>query len=121
MAVVTELLLVFGGFPVPDRVPGGDWPELLPEKPELCAFWSALPPPLPPLPELLLASSSAPTRALRPPGGSRLGRPGGDPVLTITNEFARVMVCVWPWPVTVMLLPKRKAAGVLPEPTPKVP
>ena len=121
-AVVTELLFVFGGLPgfVPGNVPGGDWPELLPEKPELCAFWSALLP-VPPVPDLLLPPSSAPMRAFRPPGGNRLGRLGDAPVLTITNEFARVMVCVWPWPVTVMLLPNRKAAVVLPEPTPKIP
>src|SRR5436190_16039429 len=49
-----------------------------------------------------------------PPGGSRLGRLGGAPVLTITWLPGRVAVWVWPPPVTVMLLPKMKLAVVLP-------
>ena len=74
-------------------------------------------PPVPPLPELLFASSSAPMRVLSPPGGTRLGRPAGEPVLTVRYEFARVMVR----PAKVILFPKRKAAVVLSEPTPKIP
>src|SRR5262249_20823777 len=118
--VVSTLLFVFGGLPVPGGPPGG-LPELLLEKPELCAFWSGLPPLPPPLPELLVASSSPLMRALSPPGGKRLGRPGGDPLLTITCEPGRVTFCVWPRPVTVMPLPKRKFAFVLRCVTPKMP
>src|SRR5579883_333163 len=43
-----------------------------------------------------------------PPGGRRLGRLGGAPAFTITCEPGRVAICVWPLPVTVMLVPKMK-------------
>lgn len=97
----------------------GAWLELLPENPELCAIWSALPPAvsLPaapvaapaagapadvPLLLLSLRPSSWPSCAPSTPCPTAWGAPGAAPALVVTWEPGRVTVWVCPAAVTVM-------------------
>src|SRR5689334_19094383 len=113
MTLVAGLLLALSG--KPRLAIGGlnGWPELTPEMPD---FWAAAsaPPAEPPddddeddLP------SSAPSAALRLPCLVIVGAPGPLPAFVTIWEPARVAVWVWPFALTLMLLPNTKSEVVL--------